>query len=125
MTRRQERSMRDNYYDDVTPAAIAFGEAFLRLIREVGCYKSGIRIAIALAEIENRPIDISTIARLTGIPRSTTKRWLSELEEQGSVTIAEGESSRTVVYNVPGDPACARVREIILESVQQIVRRKN
>jgi DNA-binding transcriptional ArsR family regulator len=59
-----------------------------------------ILMAIGMGRIAGSPVDISSIANITGISRPTVRRRLTALEEEGLVVI-ERVGNRTIVVSRP------------------------
>lgn len=84
-----------------------------------GLDQAAIRIAIAVGDLEGKPIDISGIAGCTGIPRSTVKRRVDELKGQGLVRLEVG--GRTIVHCEPSEE-WERMMAVIWDGVQKTCR---
>ena len=66
-----------------------------------------ILMAIGMGRIAGSPVDISSIANITGISRPTVRRRLNALEQEGLVVI-ERIGNRTVVVSRPEGVASTR-----------------
>lgn len=81
-----------------------------------------IMMAIHLGAIEGRPLDISSIAELTHVPRPTVQRHLSRLKKQGRVEIVrEGRRSVALVgAHDPGNDFFAILARAIMKAANDL-----
>lgn len=81
-----------------------------------GFYGALITLTIGVGRIEQKPLDMSSLAASLGLPRSTVIRKVAQLEKGGLLEITRT-ANRTLLMSTP------RAREIAFPIVDRIIER--
>ncbi len=81
-----------------------------------GFYGALITLTVGVGRIEQRPLDMSSLAASLGLPRATVIRKVAQLEKDGLLEIAR-RANRTLLMSTP------RGREIAFPIVDRIIER--
>ena len=81
-----------------------------------GFYGALITLTVGVGRIEQKPLDMSSLAASLGLPRATVIRKVAQLETNGLLEITRS-ANRTLLMSTP------RAREIAFPIVDRIIER--